>query len=154
MLTPHQIPPYLKCSFWSSLWLFSFSGSLRLVISSVIVELTFSVPVTGLNAHPAINRLHEHLHPSWRFPETLHLLCQSSRSVFESSGRNHQWFLAVTLCRATIALRSSSNSPALLDWFQGIFHSFHHFDIQQFGICVTMCLNIPSVDPRKGAWLL
>jgi len=40
--------------------------------------------------------------------ETLHLLCHSSRSVFASSGRNHQWFLAVSLCRATIALRSPS----------------------------------------------
>jgi hypothetical protein len=40
------------------------SGSLRLFVFSVIVELTFSVLVTGLNAHPAVNRLHEHLHPS------------------------------------------------------------------------------------------
>ena len=102
----------------------SLSGSLRLFVFSVIVELTFSVPVTGLNAHPAVNCLHEHLHPSWRFLETLHLLCQSSRSVFESSGRNHQWFLEVTLYRATVALRSCSNSPAPLDWFHGILHSF------------------------------
>jgi hypothetical protein len=41
-----------------SLW------QLRLFVFSVKVELTFSVSVTGLNAHPAVNRLHEHLHPS------------------------------------------------------------------------------------------
>jgi hypothetical protein len=42
----------------------SLSSSLRLFFFSVTVELTFSVPFTGLNAHPAVNRLHEHLHPS------------------------------------------------------------------------------------------
>jgi hypothetical protein len=42
----------------------SLSGSLRLFVFSVTVELTFSIPVTGLNAHPAVNHLHEHLHPS------------------------------------------------------------------------------------------
>jgi hypothetical protein len=47
--------------------------------------------------------------------ETLHLLCQSSRSVFESSSRTHQWFLAVTLYHAIVALRSCSNSSAPLD---------------------------------------
>jgi hypothetical protein len=40
------------------------SGSLRLFVFSVTVELTFSVLVTGFNAHPAVNHLHEHLHPS------------------------------------------------------------------------------------------
>jgi hypothetical protein len=42
----------------------SLSGSLRLFVFSVTVELTFSVPVTGLNAHPTVNRLHKLLHPS------------------------------------------------------------------------------------------
>jgi hypothetical protein len=37
---------------------------LRLFIFSVIVELTFFVPVTSFNAHPVVNRFHEHLHPS------------------------------------------------------------------------------------------
>jgi hypothetical protein len=37
---------------------------LRLFVFSVTVELTFSVPVTSFNAHPAVNHLHEHLHPS------------------------------------------------------------------------------------------
>jgi hypothetical protein len=37
------------------------------------------------------------LHSTGRFLETLQLLWQSHRSLFESSGRNHQWFLAVTL---------------------------------------------------------
>jgi hypothetical protein len=37
---------------------------LRLFIFSVTVELTFSVSVTGLNAHPAVHHLHEHLHSS------------------------------------------------------------------------------------------
>jgi hypothetical protein len=36
------------------------------------------------------------LHPTGRFLETLQLLWQSHSSLFESSGRNHQWFLAVT----------------------------------------------------------
>jgi hypothetical protein len=40
------------------------SRSLRLFVFSVTVKLTFSVPFTGLNAHPAVNHLHEHLHPS------------------------------------------------------------------------------------------
>jgi hypothetical protein len=35
--------------------------------------------------------------PTSRSLETLHLLCQSRRSVFESTSRNHQWFLVVTL---------------------------------------------------------
>jgi hypothetical protein len=42
----------------------SLSSSLRLFVFSVTVELTFSISVTGLNAHLAINRLHKHLHPS------------------------------------------------------------------------------------------
>jgi hypothetical protein len=37
------------------------------------------------------------LHSTGRFLETLQLLWQSHRSLFESSGRNHQWFLAVTV---------------------------------------------------------
>jgi hypothetical protein len=37
---------------------------LRLFVFSVKVELTFSVSVTGLNAHPTVNHLHEHLYPS------------------------------------------------------------------------------------------
>jgi hypothetical protein len=37
------------------------------------------------------------LHSTGRFLETLQLLWQLHRSLFESSGRNHQWFLAVTV---------------------------------------------------------
>jgi hypothetical protein len=33
----------------------SLSGSLRVFIFSVIIELTFSVSVTGLNSHPSVN---------------------------------------------------------------------------------------------------
>jgi len=132
----------------------SLSGNLRLFVFSVTVKLTFFVLVTGLNSHPTINRLHEHIHPSWIFPKTLHLLCQSPQSVFESSGRNHQWFLEVTLFHATVALRSCSNSPTSLDWLHGILHSFWNFGIWQFSIHVNMCLTTPSRDPRKGAWLL
>jgi hypothetical protein len=42
----------------------SLSGSLRLFVFSMTVELTFSVPVIGLNAHPVVNFLHKHLHSS------------------------------------------------------------------------------------------
>ena len=34
------------------------------------------------------------------------------------------------------------------------FSVFRHFGFRQFDIHVTMCLDIPSRDPRKGAWLL
>jgi hypothetical protein len=37
---------------------------LKLIVFSVKVKLTFSVSVTGLNAHPTVNCLHENLHPS------------------------------------------------------------------------------------------
>jgi len=72
------------------------------------------------------------LHSTGRFHVTLQLLWKSHRSLFVSSGRNHQWFLAVLLCRAIVALRSCSNSPAPLDWIHRILHSFRHFGIQQF----------------------
>jgi hypothetical protein len=36
------------------------------------------------------------LHPTSRFLETLQILWQSHSNLFESSGRDHQWFLEVT----------------------------------------------------------
>jgi hypothetical protein len=37
---------------------------LRLFVFFVTVKLTFSILVTSFNPHPAVNNLHEHLHPS------------------------------------------------------------------------------------------
>jgi hypothetical protein len=37
------------------------------------------------------------LHSTGRFLETLQLLWHLHRSIFESPGKNHQWFLAVTV---------------------------------------------------------
>jgi hypothetical protein len=39
----------------------SLSGSLRLFVFSVTVELTFSVSVTDFNAHPSVNPPKNHL---------------------------------------------------------------------------------------------
>jgi hypothetical protein len=60
------VHPACPASLYVILRFLSLSGSLRLFIFSVTVELTFSISVTGLNAHQSVNRLHEHLHPSQR----------------------------------------------------------------------------------------
>jgi len=86
------------------------------------------------------------LHSTGRFHVTLQLLWKSHRSLFASSGRDHQWFLAVSLCRAIVALQSCSNSPAPLDWIHGILHSFRHFGIRQF--CAE-CLDTSFRDLRS-----
>jgi hypothetical protein len=66
IMTLQLLWSYTTCStsLYVILRFLSLSGSLRLFVFSVTVELTFSVPVTDLNAHPAVNRLHEHIHPS------------------------------------------------------------------------------------------
>jgi hypothetical protein len=70
------------------------------------------------------------LHSTGRFLETLqwHL----HRSIFESSGRNHQWFLAVTVRTLKWSLAMLAPSTYVTT---GGDHSLHrHFGILVFGI--------------------
>jgi hypothetical protein len=70
---------------------------LRLFVFSGIVELILSVSITGSNPIQLSISSTNHLHSTGRFLVTLQLLWKSHKSLFTSSGRNHQWFLAVTL---------------------------------------------------------
>jgi hypothetical protein len=49
------VRPACPASLYVILRFLSLSGSLRLFVFSVTIELTFSVSVTGLNAHPSVN---------------------------------------------------------------------------------------------------
>jgi hypothetical protein len=70
---------------------------LRLFVFSGIVELILSASVTDFNAHPLVNPSKNQSSFTGRSLETLQLLWRSHRGLFESSGRDHQWFLAVRL---------------------------------------------------------
>jgi hypothetical protein len=70
---------------------------LRLFVFSGIVELILSVSVTAPTLIQLSISSTNRLHSTGRFLVTLQLLWKSHRSLFASSGRNHQWFLAVTL---------------------------------------------------------
>jgi hypothetical protein len=70
------------------------------------------------------------LHSTGRFLETLHLLWQSHRSLFESSGRNHQWFLVVTV--RTLRWSLAMLVPSTYVTTGGDHQLIRHFSISTF----------------------
>ena len=77
--------------------------------------------------------------------ETLHLLWRSHRGLFKFSSRCHQWFLVVSLCRASVSLRST------LDLTVQIISRFHLSRYRdswcQFSLtCLTLDPQCLSID--------
>ena len=86
MLTPRRYPPPLECYVWSSSWLFNFSGGSPCVSSITVCYTDIPRPLWKFETlfllcdnwthllyfsyrpqcSSAVNRLHEHLHPSQR----------------------------------------------------------------------------------------
>jgi hypothetical protein len=72
------------------------------------------------------------LHSTGRFLETLQLLCHLHRSIFESFGRNHQWFLAVTV--RTLKWSLAMLAPSTYVTTDGDHWLHRHFGILAFDI--------------------
>jgi hypothetical protein len=123
MLTPRQIPPHLECSASSSSRLFNFFGSFSHAFNITGCSVSASLAVEALR--PLCLRRAYSFYFQLQTSMLIHLsiplrvvflhwmkLGDSSsplaitQSLFESFGRNHQWFPAVRLRGATLALRS------------------------------------------------
>jgi hypothetical protein len=78
------------------------------------------------------------LHSTGRFLETLQLLWHLHRSIFESSGRNHQWFLAVTVRTLKWSLAMLAPSTYVTT---GGDHWLHRHFTFHFGIPVVFHLS-------------
>ena len=143
-------------TFWHSAFWYSCGEdlswhSLSQSISSSLLQLQatmlFHLSIASMNS----------LHSTGRSLETLHLLWLSPWSLFESSGRNHQSFLAVTLWTYW-ALFLWCLSPFLSHVASGGDHSLHQKVFSHFGILgfrmslipIVRHLDSPSCDLWNG----